>query len=136
MSRCTRPRDIAARRAAVTRRMYAWEGKWVPKEPTAPMVELQRLAARIWRENTRRRDRCPAVVAGRGLMQAGRLVSYCLGRCRIVLARNQRTRHVLIHEMAHALGPETHGSRFQNRYADLLIRYADKIRRSADKIRR
>lgn len=87
------------------------------------MSELRALGQRIWRETTRRRDRCPSIKAGRGTLHCGKLVSYCEGRSSIVLARHERTRSVLIHEMTHALGPETHGRRFQELYARLLGRY-------------
>lgn len=107
----------------MTRKLYNWEAEWVKTPPLQPIAVLRRLGERIWRENTRRRDRCPVVVAGRGIEQGGNLLSYCEGRSRIVLARHQRERRTLIHEMAHALGPETHGHRFQERYADLLGRY-------------
>lgn len=37
------------------------------------------------------------------------------------MARNQRNRVVMLHELAHALRDDvTHGRGFQNRYADLL----------------
>lgn len=123
MKRKTAKRVRAARRAAVTRKMYAWEDLFVKTPPVQPIAVLRRLANRIWQENTRRRDRCPRIVAGRGLPQGGCLLSYCEGRSLIVLARHQRERRTLIHEMTHALGPETHGLRFQTRYADLLGRY-------------
>lgn len=107
-----------------TRQVYAFEWELETGTPEAGIASLRRLARRIWRDNTLRRDRCPDVIAGRGMPFHGRLVSYCLGRSRIVLARNQRKRVTLVHEMVHALGAETHGKRFQNRYADLIARYA------------
>lgn len=111
------------KRMVDTRKVYRFEQEIERGARRLPMRDLRALARRIWRENTGRRDRCPAVVAGRGLQFHGRLVSYCLGRSRVVLARNQRTRITLIHEVVHALGPETHGDRFQRRYADLIARY-------------
>lgn len=77
-----------------------------------------------------RAGRFPVVVAGRGLKDPGGYSSYCetwpkrMRRApRIVLARHQRTRKYLIHELAHALGPfgeELHGRAFMRRYLDML----------------
>jgi hypothetical protein len=50
-------------------------------------------------------------------------VSYCQGRSLIELSPGQRTRLILVHEAVHALGPETHGARFQNLYADMALRF-------------
>ena len=109
------------RRMIDTRKVYAFEGE-LPARDT-PIRRLRALIRRIWRENTGRRDTCPVVLAGRGTPFGGQLASYCHGRARIVLARHHRSRVVAIHEVVHALGPVTHGRRFQNRYADLLARY-------------
>ena len=109
------------RRAADTRKVYAFEDQ-LPRRP-AGIRSLRRLARRIWRAYHRRGNRCPAVIAGRGIPSNGTLASYCLGYTEIVLARQHRNRMVLIHEMTHALGPRTHGIRFQNLYAELLDRY-------------
>ena len=111
----------AIKRARDTQRVYAFE--LCLAGPSRPMRVLRALARRIWAAETPRRERCPVVVAGRGLRLGVRLASYCEGRCRIVLTRNQRDRVTLIHELVHALGFETHGERFQRRYAELLGRY-------------
>jgi hypothetical protein len=110
-----------AKQAAVTRMLYDWE-EAMGSLPLRPIAQLRALGQRIWRENARGRGACPTIVAGRGVEQAGRLLSYCEGR-RIVLTRNQRERRTLIHEMVHALGPGTHGIRFQELYAELLAKY-------------
>lgn len=112
------------RKARDTRAVYRWEyelqsgGRY-----DAPMRELRALARRIWRDRGRRGNRCPLVIAGRGVRFGGQWCSYCLGFSLIVLARHHRNRVVLIHEMTHALGPMTHGNRFQNLYAELLEQY-------------
>ena len=113
----------AARKARDTRRVYAWEddlragGRY-----RASMGALRSLALRVWRDYGRG-NRPPAVIAGRGIPSNGSLASYCLGSTVIVLARNHRDRVVLLHELTHALGPVTHGNRFQNLYLELLERY-------------
>ena len=108
-------------RASDTRKVYAWEDQF----PAAPcgIRGLRRLVARVWRDLGPAGIRCPAVVAGRGVRYLGVRCSYCEGRSRIVLARQHRTRLVALHEVTHALGPVTHGRRFQNLYAELLMRY-------------
>ena len=111
----------SVRRMRDTQAVYAFELHFAG--PPQPITLLRALAQRIWREETNRPDRCPAVVAGRGIRTGDRLASYCEGRSRIVLARNQRDRVTLIHEMVHALGAETHGRIFQRRYAELLGKY-------------
>ena len=109
------------RRMRDTRRVYAFELHLAG--PNQPIRRLRALARRIWSAESKRRDRCPTIVAGRGTPLKTKLSSYCYGRSRIVLARNQRDRVTLIHEMVHALGCETHGDRFQRRYAELLGKY-------------
>ena len=115
--------DSAAKRAVITRRFYLFEEECIPMGPDVSIYRLRRLAKRIWRDNTNRRDRCPEIIAGNGTKQSGRWISYCEGRCKIVLARHERRTPVLIHEMVHALGPETHGKRFEKRYFALMDRY-------------
>lgn len=111
-------------RGGDTQRVYLFESTLGLGEVEEPIAQLRALARRVWRAESGRRDRCPEVVAGRGYAwPSGGLSSYCEGRRRIVLARHQRCRKILLHELAHALGPTTHGRRFQDRYAHLLLRY-------------
>jgi hypothetical protein len=109
-----------ARRTIDTRKVYAFE-RWLDA-PREPMAALRRLAARIWRDYGGSR-KLPRIVAGRGTRYNGRCYSYCLGNGLIVLARHHRERITVIHELTHALGPRTHGTRFQNLYAELLMGY-------------
>lgn len=111
-------------RSRETRKVYLFEERFLSRK-TRPIKMLRKLARRIWRENTRRRDRVPKVLAGRGVQYGKELRSFCEGRTKIVLARHQRTKAVLIHEIVHALGPVTHGKRFQRKFAELLWRYGE-----------
>lgn len=91
-----------------------------------PIGELRKLAEKIWRAHTNRRDKCPVIVAGDGHRQNDRWISYCEGRCKIVLARHERRIPVLIHEMVHALGPVNHGRAFEKRFFALMDKYGSK----------
>lgn len=106
----------------MTRVVYRFEDRFLPS-PEWPMARLRALGRLIWREIARGRERCPEIVAGRGLRHCGRLVSYCEGRSRVVLARHERRPRIVIHEFTHALGPITHGLRFQKLFAYLIGRY-------------
>lgn len=113
----------AARKARDTRCVYAWEDQLrAGGRYQAPVAELRALARRIWKAYGPPGNRAPSVIAG-GLRWGDAWCSYCIGRRLIVLARHHRDRVVLIHEMTHALGPITHGNRFQNLFAELLTRY-------------
>ena len=126
----------AARRARDTRAVYRLEDILRVGARREPIAALRALAGRVWRDyisehsltkfSGRRRpgNRCPTVIAGDGIRWQGEWCSYCLGRSKIVLARHHRDRIVLLHELTHALGPVTHGKRFQNLFAELLARYA------------
>ena len=116
-------KSIRARQAALTREWYAYERKNIKPGLDTPIAKLRELGERVWRENTGRRDRCPTIIAGKGIKQSGRYLSYCEGRSKIVFARHERRIPVLIHEMVHALGPETHGRRFRRLFFDLMKRY-------------
>jgi predicted metal-dependent hydrolase len=67
----------------------------------------------------------PEVQFGPGTKYRGRYLSYTIARERgqpwlIELAPGQRNFYVLIHELAHALGPVQHGVKFAEVYHDLL----------------
>ena len=120
------------RRMVDTRRLYAWEGNcqaW-PDSFLAdtPIKTLRRFARKVWIECAplNKQGRMPAVVAGRGTPHGGMLTSYCLGFNRIVLARQHRSKDIVLHELVHALGPITHGERFAKVYMRLLERYLPK----------
>ena len=87
------------------------------------MEYLRRLAKEVWDGEAPSR-RFPDIVAGRGIKYGGTLLSYCLGYTRVVLARNQRSILVLLHELTHALGPVNHGAKFVKLYFRLLEKYA------------
>ena len=134
----------ATRRSRDTRAVYQLEDILRAGARREPIAALRALAGRVWRDyvskhslrprsehsltqlSTRRLlgNRCPTVIAGDGIRWQGEWCSYCLGRSKIVLARHHRDRIVLLHEMTHALGPVTHGKRFQNLFAELLERYS------------
>lgn len=116
----------AARKAADTRRVYAFEHNLILEagivNSDTPIANLRELAQRIWKDYGMD-FACPEIVAGRGLRHGEDWFSFCLGRSRIVLSRSQRNCVTLIHELVHAMGFSTHGAGFQNRYAELLLRY-------------
>jgi hypothetical protein len=122
---------IAARRAVETRRLYHFEVIALPAISRSacanvPMPELRRFAERVWRAESKRA--MPRVVAGNGDRPNPDSVwySYCTWPKRdlIVLARHQRNRSVVLHELVHALGFGTHGRGFVRKYFDLLAKYA------------
>lgn len=105
---------------SMTRAIYQIDVHLGHRLPSLPMATLRRLARRVWKEMGL--GPMPIIVAGEGFRRPR--LSYYQEGGRIVMARNQRTRVVLLHELAHALGDDvTHGRAFQNRYADLLGRY-------------
>ena len=104
-----------------TRRVYAFDKALYTGEPLLPMAELRKLGRRIWTKHSPWKARCPEIVAGKGMrFHDGSYISYCEGRNRIVLTRQDRNRVILIHEMSHALTHWRHGIGFQNKYAELL----------------
>ena len=121
----------AIRRAVETRALYSYEIAQF-RDPSLiqvrSMPELRRFAERLWEHaKTARNESMPQIVAGRGYFQNNRWLSYCEGRRRIVLARHERTLLVLIHELTHALGFETHGVRFRRRYFELLEQFGGRL---------
>lgn len=90
-----------------------------------PMAALRRFGHRVWRREGRT-DAPPAIVGGRGEpCSTGGLVSYAQGH-RIVLARHQRHRLLVLHELAHVLAndpPPYHGPQFLRVYRRLLVNY-------------
>lgn len=124
-------RRRAAKRAAQTRKFYVFEdyGLTVPESLLVDqsMNSLRALARRVWREFADPRQRIPQIVSGRGDVSSGGVrLSYAIGGWkfhRIVLARHQRTRYVLMHELTHALGPIEHGRAFARLFGRLLERF-------------
>lgn len=123
MARLTKAEKLGHQRRVDTRRQYDRERQIKAHKADTPIAALRRLAKKIWRENTNRPDACPEIKAGRGMRHCGRLVSYCEGRHTIVFARHERNLLALIHEMVHALGPETHGRAFLVRFDALYWKY-------------
>lgn len=112
-----------------TRRLYKFEKEWFRGEPNLPMKVLQELANDIWKEAGYtgyylgdKVKPMPAVVAGKGTKYNGRYYSYCDGK-RVELARSERKKFVLIHEMVHALGYDDHDEEFVDKYFELLDYY-------------
>ena len=117
------------KRTLDTRRLYKFEKEWFRGEPNLPMKALQELAYDIWKEagytgyyHGDKVKPMPAVVAGKGTKYNGRYYSYCDGE-RVELARNERKKFVLIHEMVHALGYGDHDEAFVDKYFELLDHY-------------
>ena len=117
------------KRTLDTRRLYKFEKEWFRGEPNLPMKALQELAYDIWKEagytgyyHGDKVRPMPTVVAGKGTRYNGRYYSYCDGE-RVELARNERKKFVLIHEMVHALGYGDHDEAFVDKYFELLDHY-------------
>lgn len=117
------------KRTLDTRRLYKFEKEWFRGEPNLPMKVLQELAYDIWKEAGYtghyygdKVKPLPAVVAGNGTRYNGRYYSYCDGE-RVELARSERKKFVLIHEMVHALGYDDHDEAFVDKYFELLDHY-------------
>lgn len=109
-----------------TRRLYKFEREYFRGEPELPMRVLQTLAKKIWEEEGHAGKYLfdevkplPLVVSGRGTKYNGRYYSFYDGK-RIEIARTERKKYVLIHEMVHALGYDEHDCRFTKKYFDLL----------------
>lgn len=108
-----------------TRKLYHFERRYIEVVLAGvdePMEDLQALAWAVWHDHTDHRRTLPDVVAGRGIPATGRFVSFQMGQ-RIELARHQRNRIVLLHEMAHWLTPLSkldHGPAFCRTYFMLL----------------
>ena len=122
---------IRNKRAAETRRLYSFEVERL-RDPRLNKIEsirsLKALAERVWeQEKPAHCKRRPVIVAGQGVKQNGRYLSYCEGRWRIVLARHERNRLVLLHELVHSLGYGTHGVRFRKRYLNILRTHGGKL---------
>ena len=118
--------------AVMTRRVYREEDLWKTEEWSMP--KLKGLATYIWEREAPASWRRfpPKVVAGRGKLYNGRLLSFCCGRSYIELCRNQRDPKVLVHELAHALvGGYTckHNPTFVAKRDFLLRKYRIKVER-------
>lgn len=123
-----RVKNSVAKRRNDTRKLYRFEGERFRGQPLRTIKELRRLGRKIW--STCGKGQIPPIVAGRGDLYNGRLYSYYDG-LRIVLARNERRKYVLIHEMVHALGHDDHDAKFVKKYQNLLKRYNSDVREDA-----
>ena len=117
------------KRTLDTRRLYKFEKEWFRGEPNLSIKVLQELAYDIWKEagytghyHGDEVKPMPTVVAGKGTKYNGRYYSYCDGE-RVELARSERKKFVLIHEMVHALGYDDHDEDFVDKYFELLDHY-------------
>jgi hypothetical protein len=104
-----------------TRRIYKFEKEYFRGEPLMPMKTLQALAQKIW-EWEGKEEPLPRVVSGKGTKYNGRYYSYFDGE-KIELARSERNKVVLIHEMVHALGYDDHDADFTMKYFELLEQF-------------
>lgn len=85
---------------------------------------MRLFAAKVWRAHSVRGQVMPRIVCGRGVLYNGSLYSYYQEDDGIVLARNQRTIPILLHELVHALGYDDHDRMFVDAYFRLLREYA------------
>ena len=116
-----------------TRRLYRFEaavflpGEELAKYASRPRSEkfLKNLATKVWKKHGRKNVGVPNIEITEGTF------SYCLGYSDIVLARATNTRFnlphntvdVLLHELTHAMGYQTHGKSFVKKYVQLLVEY-------------
>jgi hypothetical protein len=117
----------ATTRRIQTRKLYRFEEERLGGKPVLKMKTLRKLGRRVWKKHGGRR-KLPPIVAGRGDLYNGRLYSYYDGE-KIVLARNERRKFVLIHELTHALGCDDHDRKFIQRYCRLLRLHDPSIQR-------
>lgn len=110
-------KNTLAKRRSDTRKLYRFEEKILRGQPVLPIGQLRKIGTRIWAKHGK--GAAPEIVAGRGDFYNGRLYSYYDGD-KIVLARNERRKFVLVHEMVHALGHDHHDERFVRKYHKLL----------------
>jgi hypothetical protein len=104
-----------------TRRLYAFEANYFwGTEATRlmPMADLKTLAAKIWKKYGR--GDMPVISAGPGTPHGNKLYSYSQGGY-IQLARSQRNKLVLIHELIHELGYDEHDAGFVKLYLQMLV---------------
>lgn len=100
--------------------------------PALSLTACQVLICRVWWDYGRDPSRAPRVKDGRRTTWARATWDN-----RINLPRWARTRGVVLHEIAHALGhyPEAHGPQFVRLFIELLARYTSRtvpeLRRSA-----
>lgn len=116
-------------RARETRALYSFEAtiKLSPTiEQDRPIAELRALARRVWVAEGRSLVSCPTLIAHEGdRYYNGRFCSWSSRPWNTIgLSRNQRNVKILLHELAHALGPQTHGVAFVRRYFGLLVQHA------------
>lgn len=111
-----------------TRRLYKFEAEFFRGHvlnKSVPMIDLRRLARQIWLDLDQPIKTLPKIRAGRGTLYNGSLYSYYQEDGGIVLARNQRTIPILIHELVHALGFDDHNRNFVDAYFILLRKWAN-----------
>lgn len=122
--------SAVSKKRVATRRMYYLHNTYLGTHPLfrqdVPKSKLVKFAERVWAEMTAHRPKnyaCPLIVYGKGWPVGTGRASYCEGRSRVELVRGQRNKMILLHEIAHALGPVNHGDRFVQVYFDLLSRF-------------
>jgi hypothetical protein len=105
-----------------TRRLYKFEANYfwgTEASRVLPMGELKALAEQIWAKYGKGKP-MPKIAAGPGTPHGNKLFSYSQGGY-IQLARSQRNKLVLIHELIHELGYDDHDAGFINFYLPMLI---------------
>lgn len=123
-----------------TRRLYKFESEFFrghKLNKSLPMAVLRKLAEKVWLDHEAPTGGShfftsggPNIRAGRGVMYNGYLYSYYQEDEGIVLARNQRTIPILLHELTHTILPDyvdfndDHSQKFVDLYFDLLWQYA------------
>lgn len=120
--------------AEETHRLYSWEDRTKDKKGfpyvlvcERTMPDLQDFTDKVWESHGRAGWSKPIVKAWNGLCWRQRRKkfqgwSFSTGRD-IKLAKRHRNKLVLIHEIVHAMGYDTHGRGFVRKYAELLVEF-------------
>lgn len=111
-----------------TRKLYKLEMLF-PVERDRTMKQLRSLGHQIWEIESGNMKVLPEIVAGQGCYYGNTFMSFCYKidgqQTKIILSRQHRKPHILIHEMTHALGFMDHSLKFVKRYFDLLVKYGN-----------
>lgn len=113
--------DNRYRKAVDTRRLYAFEAEYfwgTEASRVRPMAELKAIAEQVWAKYGKGKP-MPRIAAGPGTPHGKKLYSYSQGDY-IQLARNQRNKLVLVHELIHELGYDEHDAGFIKIYLPIL----------------
>jgi hypothetical protein len=118
--------NVRSKKCLYTKQVYGWERELSDFQHSLdlPMGKLRSWARDIWKKECLRKP-MPKIVGGRGIWDTNKYASFSQGDL-IVLARQHRSKLILLHEICHYLGRESemdHGLAFQDRYAGLFFKH-------------